>query len=183
MSFSKAVKAMADLEEVQNNAIFSCFRSANSKAKTAISAHAAQMQTTPFRQLLTPESPPTSSPCWTPGIDQGTTCMRNNSTESLSAYNKPLTSQLDSWERSTVEKRQYYIQKATEDCMVVCDGIAPNDGKQLFEAMRSADLEKSDPIADDLVKTLMNAYKQATNRSTKTQILSLCTPTSTQSAL
>ena len=71
---------------------------------------------------------------------------------------QPLKSQLDSWERSTVEQRQYYIQKATEDCMVVCDGIAPNDGKQLFEAMRSADLEKPDPIAVDLVKTLMNAY-------------------------
>lgn len=42
--------------------------------------------------------------------------------------------------------------------MVVCDGIVPNDGKQLFEAMRSANLEKPDPIADDLVKTLMNAY-------------------------
>ena len=86
---------------------------------------------------------------------------------------KPLTSQLDSWERSTAEQRHYYIQKATEDCMVVCDGIAPNDGKQLFEAMRSTDLEKPDPIANDLVRTLMNAYKKATNRSTKTQILSL----------
>ena len=39
--------------------------------------------------------------------------------------------------------------------------------------MRSTDLEKPDPIADDLVRTLMNAYKKATNRSTKTQILSL----------
>ena len=86
---------------------------------------------------------------------------------------KPLTSQLDSWERSTAEKRQYYIQKATEDCMVVCDGIAPNDGKQLFEAMRSTNLEKPDPIADDLVRTLVHAYKKATKRSTKTQILSL----------
>ena len=164
-----------------------CFRSAKSNAKSAISAHAVQMQTTPFRQLLTPESPPISSPCWTPGISQATTCLGSDSPESLSAYNramdeiagkvaverKPLTSQLDSWERSTVEKRQYYIQKATEDCMVVCDAIAPNDGKQLFEAVRSADLEKPDPIPDDLVKTLMNAYKKATNRSTKTQILSL----------
>jgi len=95
---------------------------------------------------------------------------------------KPLTLQLDSWERSTVEQRQYYIQKATGDCMVVCDGIAPNDGKQLFEAMRSADLEKPDPIADDLVKTLMNAYNKATNRSIKRRF-SVCTPTSTQSAL
>lgn len=165
----------------------SCFRSAKANAKTAISAHAVQMQTTPFRQLLTPESSPISSPSWTPGIAQAGTCLRRDSRESLNTYNramdeiaskvaverKPLTSQLDSWERSTAEKRQYYIQKATEDCMVVCDGIAPNDGKQLFDAMRSTDLERPDPIADDLVRTLMNAYKKATNRSTKTQILSL----------
>ena len=161
----------------------SCFRSTKSNAKSPISAHAVQMQTTPFRQLLTPESPSIFSPCWTPGISQATTYLGSDSTESLSAYNravdeiagkvavkrKPLTLQLDSWERSTVEQRQYYVQKATGDCMVVCDGIAPNDGKQLFEAMRSADLEKPDPIADDLMKTLMNAYKKATNRSTKTQ--------------
>ena len=147
------------------------FRSAKANAKTAISAHAVQMQTTPFRQLLAPESSPISSPCWTPGVAPTSTSLRSESTESLSAYNKamdeiaskvaverkPLTSQVDSWERSTAEKRQYYNQKATEDCMVVCDGIAPNDAKQLFEAMRSTDLEKPDPIADDLVRTLMNA--------------------------
>ena len=112
-----------------------CFRSAKSNAKSAIRAHAVQMQTTPFRQLLTPESPPISSPCWTPGISQATTCLGSDIPETLSAYNramdeiagkvaverKPLTSQLDSWERSTVEKRPYYIQKATEDCMVICD--------------------------------------------------------------
>ena len=97
-------------EKVQNDAIFSCFRSAKANAKTAISAHAVQMQTTPFRQLLTPESSPISSPPWTPGIAQTGTCLRSDSTESLSAYNrpmdeiaskvvverKPLTSQLDS---------------------------------------------------------------------------------------
>ena len=38
--------------------------------------------------------------------------------------------------------------------------------------MRSTDLEKPDRIANDLVRTLMNAYKKATKRSTKTQILS-----------
>ena len=115
------------------------FRSAKANAMTAISAHAVQMQTTPFRQLLTPESSPISSPSWTPGIAQAGPCLRSDSTESLSAYNramdeiaskvaverKPLTLQLDSWERGTAEERQYYIQKATKDCMVVCDGIAP----------------------------------------------------------
>ena len=43
----------------------------------------------------------------------------------------------------------------------------------MFEAMKSADLARPDAITDDLVKTLINAYKKATNISTKTQILSL----------
>ena len=70
---------------------------------------------------------------------------------------------------------QYCIQKAAEDCMFVCDGIAPNDRKRLFETMKSADLARPDAIVDDLVivKPQINAYKKATNRSTKTHILSL----------
>jgi len=42
-----------------------CSRSAKSNAKSAITAYAAEMQTTPFRQLLTSESSPISSPRWT----------------------------------------------------------------------------------------------------------------------
>ena len=34
------------------------FRSAKANAETAIGAHALQMQTTPYRQLLAPESSP-----------------------------------------------------------------------------------------------------------------------------
>ena len=68
----------------------SCFRSAKANAKTAISAHAVQMQTTPFRQLLAHESSPISSPCWTPGVAPTGTSLRSESTESLSAYNKAM---------------------------------------------------------------------------------------------
>ena len=49
-------------------------RSAKDHAKSAISAHTAQMQTAPFRQLPTLDSP-VSSPCWTPGILQATPCQ------------------------------------------------------------------------------------------------------------
>ena len=49
-------------------------RSAKDHAKSAISAHTAQMQATPFRQLPTLDSP-ASSPCWTPGILQATPCQ------------------------------------------------------------------------------------------------------------
>ena len=146
----------------------SCFRSAKANAKTAISARAVQMQTTPIRQLLTPESSPISSPCWTLGIAQTGTCLRSVSTESLSANNRAMdeiaskvaverkapdiTARL--LRRSTPEQWQYYIQKANDNCMVVCDGIAPNDGKQLSEFMWFTDLEMPDPIAEDLVRTL-----------------------------
>ena len=95
------------------------FRSAKAIARTAISAHAVQIKTTPFRQLLAPESSPIASPCWTPGVAPTGTSLRSESKESLSSYNKamdeiaskvaaerkPLTSQLDSWERSTAEKK------------------------------------------------------------------------------
>ena len=101
-------------------------------------------------------------------IAQTGTCLRSVSTEVLSAYKRALddiaskvaierkapdiTARLLG--RGAAEQRQYYTQKANDDCMVVCDRIAPNDGKQLSEAMWSTDLEKPDPIAEDLVRTL-----------------------------
>ena len=66
------------------------FRFAKANAKTAISAHSVQMQTTSFRQLLAPESSPVSSPCWTPGVAQAGTSLRSESSESLSTYNKAM---------------------------------------------------------------------------------------------
>ena len=94
--------------------------------------------------------------------------MPYQGTKILSAYNtamdeiatkilsprEPLTSHLSSWENSTSAQRQYYIQKATEDCRLVCDVIAPNDGKQLFEAMTAGDQEKAndEAMVDDVLK-------------------------------
>ena len=165
-------------------------RSAKDHAKSAISAHTAQMQATPFR-LLPPPHSPASSPCWTPGILQVTPFQQADGGEILVTYNtamdeiaskrksgtrrEPLMSQMDSWEKSDVSQRDCYIRKASEDCTLVCDMTAPNDGKQLFQAMASANPEKlDDPAkADDVMIALMNAYKNATNRSTQTQILSL----------
>ena len=42
--------------------------------RSAKDTHTAQMQETPFRQLPTPDST-ASSPCWTPGILQATSCQ------------------------------------------------------------------------------------------------------------
>ena len=83
-----------------------------------------------------------------------------------------------SWSRgkkavqSSPAQRQFYIEKAVEDCMLVCNVIAPNDGKTLFHALSSPGGEKDETAeADDLLKSLMTAYKNAKTKSIKTQIL------------
>ena len=93
----------------------------------------------------------------------------------VSSKRESLTSQLESWDKSNATQRQYYIQKATEDCMLVGEVIAPNDGKKLFQEMTCATSENLNIEAkvDDVAKSLINAYKNANNRNTKTQILSL----------
>ena len=101
------------------------FTSAKSNTKTAISAHAVQVQTTPFRQLLAPQSSTISSPCWTPGVAPTGTNLKSESTGSLSAYNKamaeiaskvaverkPKTSQLDSWREALQKKGSITFRK------------------------------------------------------------------------
>ena len=74
---------------------------------------------------------------------------------------KPLKSQLVSYEKCTSEQRQCFIEKAKEDSMLVCEVIAPNYGKELFNAM--ATLGEMDDVAeaDDVLKALMSAYKNA----------------------
>ncbi|KAK3752532.1 hypothetical protein QZH41_016311, partial [Actinostola sp. cb2023] len=58
--------------------------------------------------------------------------------------------------------------------MIVCNAIAPNDGKELFQAIASVEQEQPDEtVVDDVMKALMTAYKNASNNNTKTQILSL----------
>ena len=129
------------------------------------------------------------NPCWTPRIVEATPYQHTDSKEVLGAYNtamaeiaskisserEPPTSQLESWDKSNVTQRQHYIQKATKDCMLVCEVIAPNDGKKLFQEMTCASLENLNIEAkvDYVTKSLINAYKNANNRNTKTQILSL----------
>lgn len=143
------------------------------------------METTPFRHFLAPK--PCSSPGWGPGSAQATS-LQSTDTEILSTYNAamdkiasnitctrlPLTSQLDSWDECTAAQRQYYIHKAAENFMLVCDVIALNDGKRRFHALVSPGEENNDTVvADDVLKALMTAYKIAEAKSTKTQILSL----------
>ena len=81
---------------------------------------------------------------------------------------QPLPSQLVSWEESSPAQRQFYIEKAVEDCMFVCNVIAPNDGKTLFHALSSPGGKKDETAeADDLLKSLRTAYKSAKTTSIK----------------
>ena len=74
--------------------------------------------------------------------------------------------------QSSPAQRQFYIEKAVEHCMLVCNVIAPNDGKTLFRALSSPGGEKDETAeADDLLKSLMTTYKNTKTKSIKTQIL------------
>jgi len=65
------------------------------------------------------------------------------------------------------------LQKASEDCLLVCSVIAPGSGEELFESMVSVQREKCEgPIPNDLV-VLMTAYKNGKTRNLRRQILSL----------
>ena len=58
--------------------------------------------------------------------------------------------------------------------MLICNVIAPNNGKTLFHVSSYPGGEKDETAeAEDVLKYLMTAYKNAKTNSTKTQILSL----------
>ena len=145
------------------------YRAAKADGRTAIGAHATEMETKPFRQISTPNRKPFSSPCWTPATPEAA-FRQIPETEILGTYNaamdevarnvpckrQPLPSQLVLWEESSPAQQQFYIEKAVEDCMLVCNVIAPNDGKTLFHALLSPGGEKDETAeADDLLKSLM----------------------------
>ena len=86
---------------------------------------------------------------------------------------QPLTFQLTTtWDESKPEEKELCIEKATEACSVVCSVIAPKDGEKLFQAIQlPAPAEHVGPT-DDLI-ALMFAYRDASTKNMKTQILSI----------
>ena len=95
------------------NEIVLSYRVAKADARTAIEAHAAEMETTSFRQISTPNRKPFSRPCWTPATPEAT-FRQITETEIHGTYNaamdevagniprkrQPLPSQLVSWEKA-----------------------------------------------------------------------------------
>lgn len=83
----------------------------------------------------------------------------------------PLTFQLNcSWSEASIEDKELCLEKAEEACKIVCDIIAPKDGKSLFQAMLDQSNEPS--VSKDL-EALMTAFANAPTRRLKLQILSI----------
>ena len=88
---------------------------------------------------------------------------------------EPLISQLKKPLNNLSKEEQFnVVQKASEDCLLVCSAIAPGSGEELFKSMaQSAQGEtfKGSPPGELVV--LMTAYKHAKTKNLKKQILSL----------
>ena len=141
------------------------------------------------QEPATPQNIP-ATPCWTPGTDAtspSTPLVTNTVREFNSAMDtianltaqetkrEPVISQLKKPLNNLSKEEQFNIvQKASEDCLLVCSAIAPGSREELFKSMAQSvqgeTFEGSPP--GDLV-VLMTAYKQAKTKNLKKQILSL----------
>ena len=73
------------------------------------------------------------------------------------------------WGETTQSEKEACIEKASEACQVICEVIALNASEELFQAMNSSSYIH---VSEELVG-LMTAYKNATTRNLKLQILSI----------
>ena len=82
----------------------------------------------------------------------------------------PLRFQLDvPWESATPEANLQCVEKASEDCRLVFNMIAPESGAELYQFITCQ--SGIEPSSD--LEVLMMAYKNAKTSSLRTQILSL----------
>ena len=146
---------------------------------------------TPFLEdQSTPASWNPITPCWTPGSEEAS-LTSPVVTDAVGRYNEamdtiaslttqeqverePLKYQLKTPFQNLSDGEQLkFVKKAKEDCLHVCNVIAPGNGEELFESMMSVQRELFDgAVPDDLV-VLMTAYKNAKTRNLKKQILIL----------
>jgi len=82
----------------------------------------------------------------------------------------PLIFQLKtSWDEASEQEKEVCIDKAIEACNLVCDVIAPKAAPELFQSCVTAE---KDAHFSDLVP-LMGAYRNASTKNVKNQIVSL----------
>ena len=80
----------------------------------------------------------------------------------------PLTCQLQTkWERVSQEEQTFFIRKTTRACKTVCSAIALEHGEALLEAVSKTD---GHDVENEL-RPLLEAYRDAPSKDTKTQIL------------
>lgn len=78
--------------------------------------------------------------------------------EKSNAEYTPLAFQLDvPWESASPEAKSQCVEKASGDCLLVCNMVAPESGAQLYEALTSQ--RGMEPSSD--IKALMTAYRNA----------------------
>lgn len=89
-----------------------------------------------------------------------------------SAKFNPLVSEMQiSWDKSSKKEKGNYADKARDDFTLVCKVIAPGDADKLFGTITKKS-EVEFLVSCDL-EILMSAYKNASSKNLKTQILSL----------
>ena len=90
--------------------------------------------------------------------------------EKSNAEHALLAFQLDvPWESASPEAKPQSVEKASEDCLLVCNMIAPEGGAQLYKALTSQ--RGMEPSSD--LEALMTAYRNARTSGLQTQILSI----------
>ena len=146
---------------------------------------------TPFREHPTPQNNPATL-CWTPGTDlvapptplvTDTVSMYNSAMDTIADLTaqkikrEPLNSQLETPLKNLSKAEQLsVVQKACEDCLLVCSAIAPGSGEELFKSMaQSTQRETLDGSPPNDLVVLMTAYKNAKTKNLRRQILSLYT--------
>ena len=73
---------------------------------------------------------------------------------------EPLTSRLKTPLNNLSKAEQLnVVQKASEDCLVVCSAIAPGSGEELFNSMAQSTQEKFEGSPPGDLVVLMTAYK------------------------
>ena len=79
----------------------------------------------------------------------------------------PLMCQMQTkWERVSQEEQTFFVRKATDACKIVCSAIGPEDGETLFKAVCKTD----SPDIENELQPLLEAYRDAPSKDTKTQI-------------
>ncbi|KAL9962229.1 hypothetical protein ACROYT_G031311 [Oculina patagonica] len=132
---------------------------------------------TPSALLELDESMEMQKCCLGSEKDEGTVQVFNACIDSLADAIKkpridPLESQVTCWEHCSSMEKSDVVQKAEEACHLICDVIAPNAGKQLFQEVVNQHQIKTN-AGDVGLEALVTAYQNAPSKSLKTQILSI----------